>query len=159
MPTSVIELPLSLPGRVFGSPMPFNDKDPYGKLLELYSREGIDVIVMLVDIEESIRETGYDLLNLYRQKGIDVIYFPISDFGIPEREDLITNLDRTFEKALDGKNILVHCNGGLGRTGMFLACFVKRALGLSGEQAISWVRERIPGAVETDSQYKMVLDC
>lgn len=159
MSASLIELPLNLPGRIYRSPMPFNDKDPNGELLELYARENINVIVMLVGVEESVRETGYDLQSLYQQQGIEVVYFPIPDFDVPTREELITNLDHTLGKALNGKNILVHCNGGLGRTGMFLACIVKRVLNLSGEQAVSWIRDLIPGAVETDSQYQMVLDC
>ena len=68
-------------------------------------------------------------------------------------------LDQIFGEALSGKNIIVHCNGGLGRTGMFLACFAKRVLNISGEQAVTWIRDRIPGAIETDAQYQMVLDC
>lgn len=159
MSASLIELPLNLPGRIYRSPMPLNYKDPNGELLEQYERENIDVIVMLVGVEESVRETGYDLQSLYQNKGIEVIYFPIPDFDVPVKEELITYLDQTLGKVLDGKNILIHCNGGLGRTGMFLACVVKRVLNVSGEQAVSWVRDLIPGAVETDSQYQVVLDC
>lgn len=159
IPALLTELPLNLPGRIFRSPMPYNSSDPQGILFEQYQREKISVIVMLVNVEECIRETGRDLRALYQTNGFEISYFPIPDFGVPPRDELCRVLDHTMDQALSGKNIVVHCNGGLGRTGMFIACLAKRVLNISGEQAVSWVRERIPGAIETDAQYKMVLGC
>lgn len=156
---SMIELPLNLPGRIFRSPMPYNASNPEGRLLEQYQREHIDLIVMLVDVDETIRVTGKDLRIIYQEMGFEISYFPIPDFGVPLKETLQIKIDHTFREALSGKNILVHCNGGLGRTGMFLACFAKRVLNLTGEQAVSWIRVWIPGAIETEAQYQMVLEC
>jgi atypical dual specificity phosphatase len=139
--------------------MPYNASDPEGRLLEQYQREHINLIVMLVDVVETIRVTGIDLRTIYQEMGFEISYFPVSDFGVPSKEALQITIDQTIRDAHSGKNILVHCNGGLGRTGMFLACFAKRVLNLSGEQAVSWIREFIPGAIETAAQYQMVLDC
>ena len=156
---SMIELPLKLPGRIFRSSMPYNARDPEGKLIEQYQRENINLIVMLVDVDETVRVTGVDLRTIYQEMGFEISYFPIPDFGVPPIESLQIMIDQTLKEALSGKNILVHCNGGLGRTGMFLACLTKRVLNLSGEQAVSWIREWIPGAIETEAQYQMVLEC
>jgi protein-tyrosine phosphatase len=156
---SMIELPLKLPGRIFRSPMPYNARDPEGKLIEQYQDKHINLIVMLLDIDETIRVTGVDLRTIYQEMGFEISCFPIPDFGVPPIESLQIMIDQTLKEALSGKNILVHCNGGLGRTGMFLACFAKRVLNLSGEKAVSWIREWIPGAIETEAQYQMVLDC
>jgi len=41
---------------------------------------------------------------------------------------------------------------------MFLACLAKANLGLSGDQAISWVRESIPGALENYDQEEYVIN-
>ena len=159
VPTSLTELPFGLPGRIFRSSMPYKSGDSQGRIFEQYKRENISVIVMLAEDDECIRKTGHDLRALYRAEGLEVTYLPIPDFGVPQRNALSHAVDTTIIKAHSGKNIVVHCNGGLGRTGMFLACMAERVLDLSGEEAISWVREWIPGAIETEAQYKMVLDC
>ena len=36
--------------------------------------------------------------------------------------------------------------------GMFAACLAREALGLSGDEALAWIRELVPGAVETRGQ-------
>ena len=48
--------------------------------------------------------------------------------------------------------MVIHCHAGLGRTGMFAACMAKGGLDYSSEEAIQWVRESIPGAVEVRDQ-------
>ena len=159
IPGSLTELPFNLPGRVFRSRMPFKSGDSQGKIFEQFRQEKISVIVMMADDEECIIETGRDLRAFYYVKGFQVTYLPTPDFGVPTIKALSDAVDATINKAHSGKNIVVHCNGGLGRTGMFLACMAKRVLALSGEDAISWVRALIPGAIETDAQIKMVLEC
>jgi protein-tyrosine phosphatase len=44
-----------------------------------------------------------------------------------------------------------------GRTGLFMAYLAKRCLGLSGAEALQWVRRFIPRAVETPEQQQLVL--
>ena len=47
----------------------------------------------------------------------------------------------------------MHCVGGLGRSGMVAACYLKRAAGLDGRAAIEAVRDaRSNRAIETVEQ-------
>lgn len=54
---------------------------------------------------------------------------------------------------LDGRRILVHCKGGLGRAGT-VACMllIEAGMAASGMQAIDMVRQVRPGAIETREQ-------
>ena len=44
----------------------------------------------------------------------------------------------------------------MGRTGMFAACLAREVLGLSGDEAIAWIRRLVPGAVETRGQEDLI---
>ena len=84
---------------------------------------------------------------------------PTRDFSIPARHDLETAVDAAVQYARAGANVIVHCNAGIGRTGMFLAAFRKRAEGCTGEEALTWIREPIPNAAETPQQRRLVCEC
>jgi protein-tyrosine phosphatase len=154
--TPLTELPFGLPGRIFRSAMPYSSYDPAGDLLELYQQEGMSVIVLLAEVGEYLAQARRDLRALYAQRGFEVIYLPISDFGVPNLS-LNPTIRAVLEHARSGENIVIHCLAGIGRTGLFAACLAREALGLSGEEAIQWVRAWIPKAVETDAQRKAVL--
>ena len=86
-----------------------------------------------------------------------MVYLPIPDFGVPARTDLEQAIQHTLAHAQAGRHIVVHCSAGLGRTGLFLASLARRALGLSGAEAIQWVRHCLPHAVETPEQQRLLL--
>ena len=56
-----------------------------------------------------------------------------------------------------GERVLVHCAGGLGRSGM-IAAKLLTDLGASANHAVSAVRRARPGAIETDRQLDYVLN-
>ena len=158
---SVIELPFGLPGRIFRSPMPYGPYDPQGTALRRFRQEQITLIVLLASDDECIHKAGRHLRTLYQQEGWQVLSLPIPDFGVPAKADLERAVQSTIEQARAGKHIAVHCSAGIGRTGLFTACLAKHVLGLSGEEAIVWIRRYIPGAVETSIQRQLVIgyDC
>jgi protein-tyrosine phosphatase len=72
-----------------------------------------------------------------------------------EMRVLISYLD---EKIKQGKKVLLHCVGGLGRSGMAAASYLKYK-GMDSGKAIDVVREaRGPRAVETKIQEEFVHD-
>ncbi len=156
---ALTELPFDLPGRVFRSPMPFSAYDQGGQLLGAYHREKIAAIVQLAPDEECLQLTGKELRALYVLEGFEVIYQPIQDMGIPSRSEFERSLAMALEVAQSGGNLVIHCHAGIGRTGTFLACLAKRILGFSGDQAVSWVRQFIPHAIETEGQRQFVAHC
>jgi protein-tyrosine phosphatase len=151
------ELPFRLPGRIFRSPMPYGGYDPEGKIFPEFKEKNISVIVLLSDDEECLRKTGRDLRTLYKNEGFDVIYLPIPDFDVVSLRDLKQAVLETIGQARAGRNIVVHCYAGIGRTGLFAALLAREILGISGAASIEWVRSYLPGAVETQDQRDIIL--
>ena len=149
---SLIRLPYPLPGKVFRSEMPFSAYDPAGEILDAYLESGVTSVFLLASDEECLRKTRRDLRKVYLSKGLKVIYLPIEDFDTPERSQLEVALQDVTTYLEEGGILAVHCYAGIGRTGLIAACLAKRTMGISGAEAIDWVRRYIPGAVEQPEQ-------
>jgi protein-tyrosine phosphatase len=150
------ELPFAHPGAVFRSAMPYSSYDPDGELISAYNNQEISAIIMLASDEESQRITGHDLRAIYESNGFEILYLPIPDFGTPDLAELKEAVEKALSYSQSGKGIVIHCHAGLGRTGLFAACLAKQGLALSSEEAINWVREFIPGAVEVPKQEMII---
>lgn len=137
--------------------MPFGTYDPTGVVYKEYKEHNVTVIVILASIAECIQKASKNLPDIYRKDGFEVIYIPISDYSVPAKDDLCAALSRILEYAQKGRNIVIHCSAGIGRTGLFVACLAKHILRLAGEEAINWTRQFIPGAIETPQQRHIVI--
>lgn len=115
-----------------------------------------DVLVSLIEAQE------YDFLqipNLREQAkdwGLRVRWFPIPDFGTPaSMAGLVDLVAFILAELRQGQVVVVHCRGGLGRTGLVVAsCLV--ALGYTPDAAFAQVRQSRPGSVETEGQERFV---
>lgn len=87
-------------------------------------------------------------------RGIEWHHLPIQDVDVPdaafETAWLYSGL-RLREHLRAGRNVLLHCRGGLGRSGTIAARLLVE-LGWTGDAAIRAVRAQRPGAIETRAQ-------
>lgn len=85
-----------------------------------------------------------DLLGTYaREFGTQqVCWTPIEDFTLAEPETLTGKiLPFLLEAGRQGEKVVVHCSGGIGRTGHVLAAWLVGGRGFSNREAIKAVRQ------------------
>ena len=108
---------------------------------------GFRTIISLLD--ESEQRPNYDV-DEAKTMGFDRVSIPIRDFTTPTPNQLSQFLN-SLDKALENGKVIMHCEGGSGRTGtMGAAYWIKK--GLSWKEAIERVRKSRPHAVETKEQ-------
>lgn len=158
-PEPLTRIPLNYRGNVYRSSMPFSRYDPHHWVWDAYLAHRVSDVFVLAEFLEFPRPEGKDLLSFYKSHGLEPYHFPIPDFQVPEdRKALDAALEALESRAQLGKRIAVHCLAGMGRTGLFLGCLGKRRMALGGEQAVQWIRELIPGSLETLLQENFVFD-
>ncbi len=154
----LIEMPFLLPGKIFRSPMPFSRFDKVDVWSSFQDQE-IGLVLVLTEQQEYLVYAGKDLPEFYRSHDMEALHIPVPDFGIPEDlESWQAGLEAAAAAARTGKNVAVHCLAGIGRTGAFLACLAKENLAMEGRDAINWVRESVPGAMENLRQEDFVIN-
>jgi|CXWL01.1.fsa_nt_gi protein-tyrosine phosphatase len=151
------EFPLGLPGRIFGSPMPFGDYDKDGALFDELRRQDIAVVVVLAEDAEYFEQTQRNLLALYSTQGFQVIHLPIPNYGIPSLGPLDIALTKTIEYANTSQSTLIHCSAGIGRTALFAVFLAMKVMGIPGREAIRWVGQHHPRTLLTPIQIEMIL--
>jgi protein-tyrosine phosphatase len=116
------------------------------------------VLVTLIEDHE------FDLLNVpdLGERAVDFglqwYHLPIVDTSVPDArfESAWPTAGEELRAALhNGDNVVIHCRGGLGRTGL-VACRLLIELGMAPEDALNAVREDRPGRVENAPQERYV---
>ncbi|MGO9863504.1 MAG: dual specificity protein phosphatase family protein [Terriglobales bacterium] len=104
--------------------------------MSAWRRAGVDTVLSLLTPEE---EHDLDLKHEASEaiaQGMKFVPLPIPDRQTPTSESEVSAaLDRIDADLAAGKNIVVHCRQGVGRTGLVAACLLV-AKGLSPEAAV-----------------------
>ncbi|HEY5653276.1 MAG TPA: dual specificity protein phosphatase family protein [Pontiella sp.] len=150
-----VQIPLKVKGRLFVSPMPFGPYDPGNKLLKTYRKNRIKFVVMLVTDEELEKKAKRNVLESYQQNGIEPIRFPIADYTSPELYTFSKVVDQVASYLRAGANVAVHCNAGVGRTGVMTCCIVRDVNQLPADEAIQYVRTHMQTNM-TDEQIRLI---
>ena len=112
----------------------------------------VSSVVCLVTPDELEYYGTSDLLQQYHSHNLDVLHFPILDQHAPSLESLERSLDWIDSRIKNGQNVLIHCVGGLGRSGLVAASYLMKG-GLDLESAVESVRRaRSERAIETHEQ-------
>jgi protein-tyrosine phosphatase len=127
---------------VFGSSRPGYTDVQVSKWIEFMQDRGIQRVCCLLTQKQLNHYS--DLLGNYRQVfGIDrVCWAPIEDFSLATPEILV-NCILPFLATADRQNerVVVHCSGGIGRTGHTLAAWLVTGRGFTSKSAISAVKK------------------
>ncbi len=116
--------------------------------------QGATHLVCLLE-DADLRKLGLTALpEVTRFAGLVFMHFPIRDVDVPDGIEPLERLLDEIDAAIEaGGRVVIHCQGGLGRTGTVAGCYLVRR-GLSKEAALAeLVRvRRDKRCPETDAQ-------
>ena len=123
-----------------------------------WRRLEVHVVVSLLEPSEALHLGLETEAELCIASGIDFVSFPIPDVQVPVSEAplqaLVTGLLTHLE---GGRNVGIHCRGGVGRSAVIAACLLVAA-GTSPEEALNAISiARGVGVPETDAQRAYVM--
>src|SRR5579859_7832099 len=104
-----------------------------------WRRDGVDTVLSLLTAEE---EKELDLKNEskeVRRGGMKFLSLPVPDRHVPSKESDVTAIVEKLDADLSsGKNVVIHCRQGVGRSGLVAACLLITN-GLSSGAAVETV--------------------
>lgn len=129
-------------------------KSTYEQGFEILRAFGPSIVVSMTTLEE-MRDIGAQSLpDDLAQHDIKWLHFSVRDYDVasPEAEPIWMVISQTVRIALSqGQNVLLHCKGGCGRSGM-VALRIMVEHGEDPEAALMRLRDVRPCACETKSQ-------
>ena len=132
------------------------DLSSFLKDLQIIKKQKVKIIVSLLPENEK-NKLGLDDL-IWSKEEVEYIQFPINDFSVPPKKkfnELKKLISFIKENLMLSKHVLIHCNGGKGRSGMIAALVLKA---MKEKDPIKKVREKVIGAIETEEQEILVKD-
>jgi protein-tyrosine phosphatase len=127
---------------VFGSARPGYSNEQVNEWIEFMQNHDIQRVCCLLPESQLTRYSN--LLDVYRQTfGFDqVCWTPIEDFHFADGGILIHEILPFLVLANQRQEkVVVHCSGGIGRTGHVLAAWLVAGRGLSMQDAIAAVKQ------------------
>ena len=166
-PLNIAELEISQTGGRLGLTLCPGKKDlPYRwdrdltMDMQVIRAWGASTVITLIEDHEFSLLAVSNLGNQVDAMGMAWLHLPIRDVDIPDHRFELgwKAAGPLLHQQLDaGERILIHCRGGMGRTGLVAGrILVER--GMAPHDAIREVRAARPRAIETRAQEQYVLD-
>jgi protein-tyrosine phosphatase len=141
-----VRLPVDIRGKLYLHSMPGRH--------EALARVGVSAIITLAPLDE-VRKKSPEYADAI-ESGYVPCYIrplPVKDYQGPDNDEAFHRAAVDVANWLrQGKNVLVHCGAGIGRTGMFTVA-VLMSLGLPNEEA-QLVAGAAGSAPESESQHE-----
>ena len=122
---------------------------------------GAGTLVSLMEKDEMASYGVADLPVKAMRLGMEHLHLPIMDMDIPDdrfEKQWESAGEQLRNKLLSGESIVIHCLGGLGRTGTIAGRLLVE-LGSDPESAIRKIRKARPGTIQTIFQESYVRCC
>ncbi len=97
------------------------------------------------------------VIERWMQRSTDVYYLPTPDFHPIQLLDLHRAAEWVLTHAEKGVNVLIHCKGGVGRSGLAATAYLLLK-GMEFYDAVQLIREKRPGALLEECQFRMAED-
>ncbi|XP_040055216.1 cyclin-dependent kinase inhibitor 3 [Gasterosteus aculeatus] len=126
--------------------------------VEELQNQGVQEVFIFCTRGELNKYRVPSLLEVYRQRGFAVHHTPFPDGDAPELEQCCQILDELQVSLQNNRRTVIHCYGGLGRSGLIAACLLLQlSLTMTANKAIEILREhRGGGAIQTVKQYNFL---
>jgi protein-tyrosine phosphatase len=128
---------------IFGAARPKYTQRSIAQWIKFMQQQEISRVCCLLESKQLARY-AIDLLETYRQEFAAkyVLWQPIKDFQLPPAEILIDRIIPFLISAEQNQQkTVVHCSGGVGRTGIVLASWLVSQRGYSNQEAIAAVQQ------------------
>ena len=125
--------------------------------IRAWKQAGVGTVLSLLTSDEE-RELGVaNEASEAGALGINFLSFPIPDLQVPRSSTALTKmLEKIDHELTAGKNVVVHCRQGIGRTGLVAACLLLTK-GLDPETAVRHVSDARGGRIpETPEQRRWI---
>ena len=123
------------------------DRGEAAARLRTLLQAGIDCFIDLTQRHEGLEPYAETAAQEASRLGTEFVHerHAIVDMSVPDSpQQTAVVLDAIDEALEDGKNVYVHCWGGIGRTGTVVGCWLVRH-GMTGDEALAAIAERWQG--------------
>lgn len=98
-------------------------------------KQGIRCIVTIREIhlpQRYFEKSKTEKANENKNIVIDFHHIKVNDGDVPDLEVLIKPIDYIDQRIEQGRHVLIHCNGGRGRTGTLVTAYLMKKQRISG---------------------------